>query len=110
MRKEEFDVTPVEWRKRGYYTIFDIPENKVYLFNGVCGGVFVTEINDGEWMQYDNVKKEPWGNLFNFWGDNVKIAMEFMKIIHACYCDDPGIDTCDFCAGLRTPEISSQTS
>ena len=92
-----------QWREIGYKTIFK--DGSVFLVRWPKSEVVIcTKNNRGDWMRFDKVNEAPWvcvpGGIESLepgLRDHLKAAAE------NCYCDSPGgINTCDFCSGVRT--------
>jgi len=91
-----------QWRACGYKTIFI--DNTVYLVRHLTGIVIHTPVNSGQWMNHDNVNDMPWTKESEgIQGLDYKIQKHINNAIDACYCDQGGVQLCDFCAGIRRP-------
>lgn len=85
-------MTPRQWRERGFKTIFRPGRHFLYEpATDVVRLMPLTQIPD---------------TLDDCLGVNLSHAPEVIAdlraTVHDCYCDQ-GVDTCDFCSGLRTP-------
>lgn len=89
-------MTPRDWRRRGYATLFARIETNSYMVVLVKGDrAWWTFVSSGEWIDADEPPAEPWQELPFFpW---------MRDVLAACYCDRDGVGLCDFCAGLRPP-------
>ena len=85
-----------EWQ--GFKTIFR--NNKVYLYNATDNTIFTATINGGGWRDL------PDKAFRRLWTDQLDTALRdhLRACAAACYCGHCGVELCDYCAGLRTPD------
>lgn len=86
-----------QWRKRGYKTI--IRDENIYLYRPATGIILWTPVNQGHWMNYEDVNQEPWVNC-NLTDLPERLQKSIREATENCYCDK-GVGLCDFCAGKR---------
>lgn len=97
-----------DWRKQGYKTVFDC--GTVYLYRPMSGVVIHTRVENGRWMEHENVNRAPWVlEPLGIDGLPAQLRQRFEYIREHCYCDK-GVDLCDFCAQVRKPWLDEVQS
>jgi hypothetical protein len=90
-----------QWRAQGYRTIFR--GGLIFLFRPSTSGAVVADLAKGAWMRFDDLAAARWCAA------TARELAEIRAIVPSCYCDQ-GVDTCDFCSGLRVPPLSQAAS
>ena len=86
------------WRNHGYKTI--IRRGKIILYRPATEIIHWIPLDNGHWMEHENVNKAPWTNcVLTDLPD--QLQGEIRTAVDKCYCDGCGIGLCDFCAGRR---------
>jgi hypothetical protein len=86
-------MTPWDWQKFGYKTIF---RNRcIYLFRTNLEVGYFTEAQGDRWMQYDNPNCSPW--QFISYRQHPQLYEEFRGVAAKCYCQEGFL--CSYCAG-----------
>jgi len=88
-------MNATQWQELGYKTI--LRDENIFLYRPMSGIVIRTRIDNGKWMEYDNLNDFPWIKGSETVSDD---TMEKLAIIaDHCYCGQ--VRLCDFCSGLR---------
>jgi hypothetical protein len=95
-------VNAQQWRQRGFKTIFR--RGRVFLYQPSSGAVFYAFVNNGLWMEHDNIGAPPWeGTVIGLPALTTEQEADLIETASICYCDQ-GVDLCDFCGGIRPPK------
>lgn len=90
-----------QWMRQGWTVLFR-QGNAILYRPG--DGVFLTEIDSGDWMRYEDLTKPPWVKLADSLTDDrlhPVIQDGIVRTLKHCYCDKS--TRCDFCTGVREP-------
>jgi hypothetical protein len=86
------------WATAHRFKVF-IRASKVWCWFPGTSGAQVTNVDSGRWMEHTDISKEPWKHVRLTEG---QIA-NFEATARDCYCYQ-GVDRCDFCTSVRTPD------
>src|SRR5260370_8423975 len=93
-------MTARELRAAGYLVVFRLG----LVIREKDGKAEFQHVDNGAWMERPEWS---WETLDLSTGDS--FAQELRHIRAVCYCGDSGVETCDFCSGLRSTDYRSPT-
>jgi len=93
-----------QWRQQQFKVFF--LGNQVFLYQSDKPTIAYKISNDrGRWMNYNDLTSEPWKQV----ALSDSQQLNFQQRSQSCYCGSGGVNSCDFCTGIRQASISKES-